>query len=170
VAVGFAADSFAGEKERRTLEALLYTPTTDGELLVAKLLSSLVPAVMVAWGGLALYSIVINLAAWPTMGRIFFPNTMWLLLAIWLAPAVAGLGLSATVLISSRAKGFQDAYQLGVIVVLPVLFLAISQISGAIFIDAGLVFLLGLIVWIVDAVLLGFGARTFRRDVLASKL
>jgi hypothetical protein len=42
--------------------------------------------------------------------------------------------------------------------------------SGAIFIDIGLVFLLGLITWIVDGVLLVFGARTFRRDVLASRL
>jgi ABC-2 type transport system permease protein len=33
-----AADSFAGEKERKTLEALLYTPTSDRELYVAKLL------------------------------------------------------------------------------------------------------------------------------------
>ena len=33
-----AADSFAGEKERKTLEALLYSPTTDRELFTAKLL------------------------------------------------------------------------------------------------------------------------------------
>src|SRR4030042_5172923 len=35
----FAADSFAGEKERKTLDALLYTPTTDRELFIAKMLS-----------------------------------------------------------------------------------------------------------------------------------
>jgi ABC-type Na+ efflux pump permease subunit len=40
-----AADSFAGEKERKTLEALLYTPTTDRELFTAKLLE----AVMNFW-------------------------------------------------------------------------------------------------------------------------
>ena len=33
-----AADSFAGEKERKTLEALLYTPTTDREIYLGKLL------------------------------------------------------------------------------------------------------------------------------------
>lgn len=170
VASVIAADSFAGEKERKTLEALLYTPTTDGELLLAKLLSAWLPAIVVAWGGLVLYSVVVNVAAWSTMERVFFPNVMWVVLAIWLAPAVAGLGLSATVLISSRAKGFQDAYQLGVIVVLPVLFLSVSQVMGAVFIDVGLVFLLGLILWILDAVLLGVGARTFRRDVLAVRL
>lgn len=32
VVTSFASDSFAGEKESKTLEALLYTPTTDREL------------------------------------------------------------------------------------------------------------------------------------------
>ena len=50
VASVIAADSFAGEKERKTLEALLYTPTTDGELFLAKMLSAWTPAVAVAWG------------------------------------------------------------------------------------------------------------------------
>jgi ABC-2 type transport system permease protein len=34
VASVIAADSFAGEKERKTLEALIYTPTTDQELFL----------------------------------------------------------------------------------------------------------------------------------------
>ena len=43
VASTVAADSFAGEKERKTLESLLYTPTTDRELLVAKMLGAWLP-------------------------------------------------------------------------------------------------------------------------------
>jgi ABC-type Na+ efflux pump permease subunit len=165
-----AADSFAGEKERKTLEALLYTPTTDGELLLAKMLSAWVPAVAVAWGGFVLYAIVSNLAGWPTMGRLFFPNLMWIILALWVAPAIAGLGLGVTVLISSRAEGFQEAYQLGAIVVLPIIFLVIGQATGVMYFSTWLVLLLGLLVWIVDIALLAFGARTFRRSELAAKL
>ena len=55
-----AADSFAGEKERKTLEALLYTPTSDRELLVAKMLGAWLPAVAVAWLGFALYAVVVT--------------------------------------------------------------------------------------------------------------
>ena len=170
VASVIAADSFAGEKERKTLEALLYTPTTDGELLLAKLLAAWVPAVAVAWAGFLLYSFVINLAAWPTMGRVFFPNVMWLILALWVAPAVAALGLSTTVLISARAEGFQEAYQLGVIVVLPILMLLIGQAAGVIYFSPWLVFFLGLVFWAIDAVLLFFGGRWFRRTELAIRL
>jgi ABC-2 type transport system permease protein len=165
-----AADSFAGEKERKTLEALLYTPTTDLELFFAKLLSAWIPAIAVAWGGFVLYSLVANVAAWPTMGRIFFPNMMWVVLAIFVAPAIAGLGLGTTVLVSVRAQGFQDAYQLGVIVVLPIILLVIAQAAGVIYFSLGLVALLGLVVWVIDIALLWFGGRTFRRSELAARI
>ena len=39
-----AANSFAGEKERHTLEGMLYTPATDTELVVGKILGAVVPA------------------------------------------------------------------------------------------------------------------------------
>jgi len=165
-----AADSFAGEKERKTLEALLYTPTTDAELFLSKLISAWLPALGVAWGCFILYTIVANVAAWPTMGRIFFPNLMWIILALWVAPAAAGVGLGTTVLISVRAQGFQDAYQLGAIVVLPVLLLVIGQATGVMYFSVGLVILLGLVLWIVDAALLWFGGRTFQRSELAARL
>ena len=50
VSAVIGADSFAGEKERKTLEALLYTPATDTELFLAKVLSALTPAIVVSWG------------------------------------------------------------------------------------------------------------------------
>jgi ABC-type Na+ efflux pump permease subunit len=170
VASVIAADSFAGEKERKTLEALLYTPTTDAELLLGKLLSAWVPALAVAWGCFAVYTIVANIAAWPTMGRIFFPNAMWVVLALWVAPAAAGVGLGTTVLISVRAQGFQDAYQLGAMVVLPIVLLVIGQATGVIYFSIWLALLLGLVLWAITAALLWFGAKTFQRSELAVRL
>jgi ABC-2 type transport system permease protein len=170
VASVIAADSFAGEKERKTLEALLYTPTSDGELFLAKMLSAWLPALAVALGGFVLYGLVANLAAWPTMGRLFFPNVTWLVLVFWMAPAVAGLGLGATVLVSARAEGFQEAYQLGAVVVLPILLLVIGQATGVMYFSVGLTLLLGLVLWAVDAALLWFGVRTFQRGEIIARL
>ena len=170
VASVVAADSLAGEKERKTLEALLYTPTSDRELLVAKLLSAWIPALAVAWCGFIVYSIVVNVAAWPTFGYIFFPTGMWWLLALWVAPAVAGVGLGFTVLISARVNTFQEAYQLGGLVVLPVVALMISQGAGALYLGPFFVFLLGLIAWIIDAALLYFGVRAMRRNTLLARI
>lgn len=170
VASVIAADSFAGEKERKTMEALLYSPTTDQELFAAKLISAWIPAMAVSLGGFVLYALVVNLAAWPVMGRVFFPNAMWFVLALWVAPAVAVLGLGSTVLISSRVQTFQEAYQGGAIVVLPVVFLAVSQFTGVLFLSLWVVVLVGLIVWAIDALVLWFGARTFRRTEVIAKL
>ncbi len=170
VASVIAADSFAGEKERKTLEALLYTPTTDRELFLAKLLSAWLPALGIAWGGFILYAVVANLAAWPTMEKVFFPNVMWLFLALWVAPAVAGLGLGVTVLVSAKAQGFQEAYQLGAIVVLPILLLVVGQATGVMYFSTWLVLLLGLGFWVVDLVLLWLAMRTFQRQELATRL
>lgn len=169
-ALSIACDSFAGEKERKTLEALLYTPTTDWELLLGKMLSAWLPGVGVAWGGFLVYTVVANLAAWPVMGRVFFPPAMWVILAVWVAPAVAGLGLGAAVLISLRARTFQAAYQLAAAVTLPILLLLAAQISGLMVLSAWLVAALGLVVWGIDAALLWLGRRSFRRSKLALQM
>ena len=164
-----AADSFAGEKERKTLEALLYTPTTDRELFTAKLLGAWTAAVAVAWLSFVVYAAMVNAAGWQSIGRIFFPNWMWVALVFWVAPAVAGLGLVVMVFVSARAQGFQDAYQTGGLVVLPVVFLMIGQISGAMYFSLGVVLLVGLVVWLLDGVLLWFASKSFRRSELMTK-
>ncbi len=165
-----AAGSFAGEKERGTMEALLYTPTTDAELYLGKLLSAWLPALAITLIGFLLYGLVVNVAAWRTMQQIFFPNLMWVLLIIWLAPAAAGLGLSSMVLISSKVNTFQDAYQLGGVVVIPIVALMIGQIGGVVFFSPLLVLGVGLILWIIDAVLLILGIRTFKRSEILARL
>ncbi len=165
-----AADSLAGEKERKTLEALLYTPTTDRELLVAKLLAAWTPAVAVAWGGFTLYTLVLNTVAWPAFGRVFFPNVMWWVLALWVAPAVAGIGLGFTVLVSARVGTFQEAYQLGSLVVLPIVGLMISQGAGLLYFGPGPVFLIGCLAWLINSVLIWFGSRAMRRSELLLRL
>jgi ABC-type Na+ efflux pump permease subunit len=162
--------NLAGERERKTLEALLYTPTTDGELFVAKLLAAWVPALAVGFVGFVLYAVVLNAAAWPIMGRVFFPNATWLVLAGWVAPAFAGLGLAGMVLVSLRVGGTQEAIQLGGLLVLPIIALIVGQVRGAVLLGPALVFAVGLGVWLIDAVLLWYGVRSFRRTKLIARL
>jgi ABC-2 type transport system permease protein len=169
VASTIAADSFAGEKERKTIEALLYTPTTDRELFVAKLLSAWLTAIALTLAGFGLYIVVGNMAAWPQMQRIFFPNAMWLVMIIWVVPAVVGLGISVMVLASARAQGIQDATQVGAIVALPIIGLFYMQVSGAMYFNIFVMFLLGLGTWLLTGVLIWLGSRSFQRKrILAS--
>jgi len=170
VASVIAADSFAGEKERKTLEGLLYTPTTDQELFLGKVLSAWIPALVVAVGGFVVYGIVANVAAWPVMGQIFFPTWTWIVLVFWVCPAAAGFALGVMVLVSLRAQTFQEAYQMGAMVVLPVVLLTIGQATGVIYISVGLVFVLGLILWALDLGLLWVCGKVFRRSEIIARI
>jgi ABC-2 type transport system permease protein len=161
-----AADSFAGEKERKTLEALLYTPTTDRELFIAKMLSGWLASIAVALCAFLIYAINVNAAAWSQMQRIFFPTTLWLVLVIWVVPALSGLGVSLMVVVSARAQGFQDANQMAGLVVLPIVVLFYAQMAGAIFINITILVLIGLIIWLMTGVLIWLGSRTFHRNRL----
>ena len=170
VASTIAAGSFAGEKERKTLEALLHTPTTDTELFLGKLLASWVPAFTVGLSAFVLYALVVNLSAWQVMGGLFFPNATWVTLVLWLAPAAAGVGLGTMILVSSKVNSFQDAYQLGSLVVLPVILLVFGQLAGVLYLNVLTVLAIGLFLWLVDAVILWFGIRTFKRSEIIARL
>jgi len=166
VASVIAADSFAGEKERKTLEALLYTPTTNQELFIAKLLSGWLAAIAVAWVGFALYIVMANAAAWSQLHRIFIPNAMWVVLILWVIPAIAGLGVGVMVLASSKAQGFQDANQLGGLVVLPMVALFYLQVAGVMYFNVIVALLMGLVIWLLTGLFIWLGSRIFQRNRL----
>jgi ABC-2 type transport system permease protein len=165
-----AADSFAGEKERKTMEALAYTPTTDGELLLAKMLGGWIPGVAVGVFGFVLYCTAANIAAWPLVGELILPNTLWWLLGFWVGPAAAGLGLGVTVLISARVNTFQEAYQMGGLVVIPVMILMLAQVSGALFLSPLVAVAIGLVLWLTDLGIYFIGRRVFKRSEWVARL
>lgn len=164
------ADSFAGEKERKTLEGLLYTPVTDTELFVAKLLTALIPALAVDVVSFLLYGLVVNLGGYHAMGRVFFPTATWWPLVFWLGPAMSVAGLGATVLMSSKAKSFMEAQQASAFLVLPVVVLMIGQITGLFFLGVALEMAIGLAVWAVGAWLIWVGSKTFSRGELIARV
>lgn len=165
-----AADSFAGERERRTLEALLHSPTTDRELFLGKLLVAYLPALTLALVSFAGYTVWANLLGARAIGGIFFPTASWLVLAFWLAPGVSALGLGLMVIVSSRVRSLQAAHQIGSLIIMPFVLVVIAQISGSLFFDVTTVVLFGVIVWGVAALTLLWGVRTFDRDRVATRL
>jgi ABC-2 type transport system permease protein len=170
VANVIAADGFAGERERKTLEPLLYTPATDAELFVAKLLAAWIPAVMIAFIGAFVYAVIVNIVAWPVMHRVFFPNTTWVVMVLWMAPAFAALGLAGMLLVSLRVRGMQEATQLGGLFVLPVIALVVGEVRGAVLLGPWMAVAIGSLVWVIAAALLVLGVKRFRRTSLVGKL
>lgn len=170
VSAVLAADSFAGERDRRTLETLLHTPARDRDVYLAKLLASFVPALGVAWGGFALFVLVANVSAWGVMGRVFLPTVPWVLLVGWLAPAAAALGLGLMVRLSIRARSGQEAQQLGSVVVLPFMVVVVAQASYLLLYPGVVTLVVGAGVWLLAAFLNVRGAARFTRDRMAVKV
>ncbi len=169
-ATTIAAESFAGEKERKTLEALLYSPASDTELLVGKILAAFVPAVGIAWVSFAAYTLVLNVAGWRIFERLWFPLTHWWPMIFWMTPALSLLGVAVTVLISKKVNTFMGAYQTSAATVLLVIGLIAGQLLGAFTLSVALGMVLGLIIFSVDALLMWFAAKTFNRKALLSSI
>jgi len=163
-----ASESFAGERERKTMEALLYTPATDSELFLGKVLTAFIPALLLTWGSFLGYMVVVNAASFPLFGRIWFPLASWWPLMFWIAPALAVLGISATVLISIRNQTFMGTYQLSGSLVVVVLALVIGQVSGVLYLSVGVGLLVGLVLWLVAVGLTMAAVRSFNRYHLLS--
>jgi ABC-type Na+ efflux pump permease subunit len=168
VSAVLAADAFAGEKERRTLESLLHLPIADRDLFLAKVVGAFAPAVLITWTGALLYVLLCNAIAWPTLGRAFLPFAQFTLMIVWIAPAVAALALGLLVIVSSRAKTTQEANQLGGAVILPLIFIAAAQASALLLAPVLAVVAFGVLVWAVALTLIAANARRFTRDRLAT--
>ena len=165
-----AADSFAGEKERKTLEALVYTPTSDLELYAGKVLAPWLAAVAVSTIGYIVFVIVATIFGGAIVGRPIALTGRWLVFVLVLAPAVAALAIGALVQVSARVRGFQEAYQLGGLVVLPVVLLLLGQVTGVLYLDLAAVVAIAAILWLLAAATLLFGYRSFRRERLLVQL
>lgn len=169
VASVLAVDAFAGEKERRTMEGLLHLPISDRDLFVAKVGGAFLPAVAVSWAGFVCYSVIVNVIAWPTLGRVFVPTAGWALLILWVSPAVAAVGMGVMVWISSRSSSTQEANQLGGAVVLPLIFTSVAQTSVLLLTPLWVAFAAGAVIWVAAVELLRRGARRFSRDRMAAQ-
>ncbi|MGB9175804.1 MAG: ABC transporter permease subunit [Methanoregula sp.] len=165
-----AAEAFVGEKERKTLEALLYTPATDGELFLGKALAAIIPGIVYTWVNFAIFAIVTNFAGFPVMGRFWFPTASWWGLMIFVVPAVVLLGVAATVIVSTRVSTFMEAYQASGILVIVILVLMVAQATGLLFLSPLVAVIVGLVLLVIDGCLIWIGIRMFSRSELIARI
>ena len=166
-----ASDSFAGEKERKTIEALLATPLSDSELFLGKILVSFIPSMIVTVVSFGIYSTVVDLISFTIFnGRLLLPNLVWILLIFALAPTMALASIGLTVMISAKVKGFREAQQISAILLIPILALVFGQIMGAIIFGPIVVTALIGLFALVDLAVFRIGLRLFKREEILSKL
>jgi len=165
-----ASDSFAGEKERKTIEALLATPLLDSELFLGKVLVSLVPSMMATLGAFLVYSMTVNLVSIRMLsGNALLPNLVWVVLVFGFAPMMAAACIGLTVTVSAWVKGFREAQQISVLLVFPVVSLMFGQLLGLFVLEPRMVGALTGLFALLDLLIFYYGITTFNRETILSR-
>ncbi len=164
------SDSFAGERERKTIEALLATPISDSELLLGKILVSFIPAMIVTFVSFGVYAAIVDLLTVGMFnGMLLLPNVNFLIMIFGVAPTIALCSIGLTVIISAKVKGFKEAQQISVVLLLPVLGLVFAQISGVLVLGPLVLAALIGVLAAVDVGVFYLGVKIFQREEILSK-
>ena len=117
VSLVIALESFVGEKERHSIEPLLCSPLTDGQLYLGKLLAAMVPPLVASYLGILVYLI----GVYTQIGWTPVPS---LILQILLLTAVqAVLMVSGAIVVSSQTTSVRAANLLASFIIIPMAFL-----------------------------------------------
>lgn len=163
ISLVIALESFAGERERQSLEPLLATPLTDGQLYLGKMVASLVPPLGAAYLGISVYLVGLVI----TIG--WRPSAQLLLQILALTTIQAMVMVSGAVVISSLTTSVRAANLLASFIIVPMAELIIAE---------SLIMFWGIysaLWWIVLALLLiaivlgRMGLRLFNREELLGK-
>jgi ABC-2 type transport system permease protein len=164
-----ASYSFVGEKLEKSLEPLLATPTTDGELLFGKSLASFIPCVGATYIGALIFAITVDAWSGITLGVLIVPNAYWAVVMGVVTPLVCVLSVEANVIISSRVNDIRAAQQLGAFVILPIILVMVYASTVTTFPLVTLALILSGGLALADVALFYLSKATFQREEILTK-
>jgi ABC-2 type transport system permease protein len=163
-----AAFSVIGEKQARTLEPLLATPISTLELLAAKVLGSLIPAIGLTIVCFALYLAGVVVFAHPGVYRVLLAapslGTVFLL-----GPLAALAALQLAVCVSSRVNDARSAQQIGALIILPLAGLLIAQLTGRVMLNMALILSISAALALFNLALAAAGVAVFDRESILTR-
>jgi len=164
-----AAFSLVGEKIERSLEPLLATPVSDGEILLGKALAAWVPPVVSSAIGNIVFMTLANIETAPKLGYLYFPNPTALLVLGLVIPLSALVSVGLSVLVSSRVRDARTAQQISSLLALPFAGIYVTTEIGLISLDVPGMLLLASILATLATVLLMLARATFRREEILTR-
>lgn len=161
-----AASSFVGEKEKHTLETLLYSPLSLGRLFQSKILAGFSVGMMISYSSFAAMLLVMELESFFLTGNLLLPAASWLAIMLLIAPAISLIAIAVTVRSSAKAQTIEEAQQRAVFLIFPILALLIGQFTGIILISAGLLWGVGIVLAALAILLVKRAAGNFTYEKL----
>ena len=163
-----AAYTVIGEKQARSLEPLLATPITTFELLAAKVLGALIPAVALTFASFIVYAGGISMLARPGAIRILLaPRSLGMMFV--LGPLAALAALQLAVCVSSRVNDARSAQQIGALIILPLAGLLVGQLTGAVALTGTVIAVIAIVLLVLNALLMRLGIVLFHRESILTR-
>lgn len=166
---GMASYSIVGEKVEKSLEPLLATPATDGEILLGKSLAAFLPSIGATYFGASVFMVLIDAISRQQLGYLFYPNWtagVFLLLA---APLVCLFSIELNVIVSARVNDVRTANQFGGLLVMPFAALYVLGEIHVLSLNTNNLLILSAVLLFVDVVLFFVSRSTFRREEILTK-
>ena len=163
ISTAVGSSTIVGERERGTGEFLAHSPAPVREIYLGKLIASLAPGLLTVFVGFGVYAVIVNTLVGPDVGGWFFPTTQWWVLMLWVVPPVLGLTLSLVLRLSARVKSTAAAQQASGLISLPMILIAYSQSTGALYTGIVVSWTIGAIAWVAAAFALTRGMRAVTR-------
>jgi hypothetical protein len=161
-----AASSFVGEKEKRTLETLLYSPLTLKQIFQSKILAGFSISMIASFISFAAMVVVMEAEALLLTGSAIPPDPSWLIVMLLIGPAISLVAISITVRGSAKAQTIEEAQQRAVFLVFSIIALIIGQFTGVIMVSAWILLALSLVLALLAAILMKGSVRKFTYESL----
>ena len=165
-----AGYSIVGEKIEKTLEPLLATPTTDGEILLGKSIAAFIPPVLSGWVGASIFMAAADYLLYNGgLGYYYFPNWNAGVMLFLLAPLAAVFSIEVGVIASSRVNDVRGANQIAGLMFIPFMAVFVAAVDGYITLSIVTLLIFSVVVLIVDLALYFVSTGTFRREEILTK-
>ncbi len=169
VPLGIAAYSIVGEKVEKSLEPLLATPITDGEILLGKTISALVPTLVAMYVGSVIFMTGMDLVSYQKLGYYYFPNLTIATLLLVLVPIASVMSILYSIIVSSRVNDVRSANSYGILMYFPFLGIFFASETGIITLDINTLLIISGVLLAVDVALFFVSTKTFRREEILTK-
>ena len=161
-----AASSFAGEKEKRTLETLLYSPLSLSQIYQSKVWASFLLSMALTFASFIVMLIVVEVCLLLTSGSMILPGISWLITLLVVSPTASLLAVALIVIGSAKAKTMEDAQQRAALFIMPIIVLMVCQFTGFMLVNELILLAMGALMGAVSFFMMKRSMRNFTYEKL----
>ncbi|MBO0453436.1 MULTISPECIES: ABC transporter permease subunit [Enterococcus] len=161
-----AASSFVGEKEKRTLETLFYSPLSIREIFQAKVYASFFIGILITYVSFVLTVIVVEVEMYILKGILLPLSINWLWVMLLIVPAITIISIVLIVKGSAKSMTIEESQQKAAFLIIPVAFLLVGQFTGILVFGGWIVVSIGILLLLIALLLLRYAMTGFTYERL----